>query len=70
MKLHDDEHGPAYVKALEARRILVDYRPEAGIRVSPHFYTREDELREFADAMDELRRGRGWRDFVEGSAAY
>jgi kynureninase len=46
--LRDDENGPAYVKALETRGILVDHRPDAGLRVSPHFYTLEEELREFA----------------------
>lgn len=29
---------------LLARGIFVDYRPNAGIRVAPHFYTRDDEL--------------------------
>lgn len=68
--LEEAEHGPAYVKALAQRRILVDYRPEAGIRVSPHFYTTEDELDEFAAVMGELRQGAGWRDHVAGSSAY
>lgn len=31
-------------KELLKKRIHVDYRPQCGIRVSPHFYTREDEL--------------------------
>jgi kynureninase len=26
------------------REILIDYRPGAGIRISPHFYTSEEEL--------------------------
>jgi len=37
--LSADENGPAFVKALAERHILVDYRPGAGLRVSPHFYT-------------------------------
>ena len=28
----------------ERRQILVDYRPRAGIRVAPHFYTTDDEV--------------------------
>jgi kynureninase len=28
---------------LLAREVLVDYRPKAGVRVSPHFYNREEE---------------------------
>jgi kynureninase len=68
--LAQDEQGPAWVKALEARGILVDHRPNAGIRVSPHFYTLEDELEEFAEVMSELRAKRKWREYVSSSAAY
>ncbi len=68
--LAEDEQGPAWVKALEARGILVDHRPNAGIRVSPHFYTLEDELEEFAEVMSELRAKRKWREFVSSHAAY
>jgi len=70
VELAAGEDGAAIVKALEAREILVDHRPEAGVRVSPHFYTREDELREFAATLAELRETRRWRDFVAGTAAY
>jgi kynureninase len=31
-------------KELLRKRVHVDYRPDCGLRVSPHFYTREDEL--------------------------
>ena len=27
-----------------AQRVFVDYRPGCGIRVSPHFYTTDDEI--------------------------
>ena len=30
---------------LEARAILCDFRPDAGIRLGPHFYTSDDEIR-------------------------
>ncbi len=65
-----DEQGPAWVKALEARGILVDHRPNAGVRVSPHFYTLADELEEFAEVMSELRAKRKWREYVSSHAAY
>ena len=68
--LREDEDGPAYVKALAARDVLVDHRPEAGSRVSPHFYTTTDELAAFADHMSDLRTSGSWKDHVEGSAAY
>ncbi len=68
--LADDEDGPAFVAALADRSILVDHRPGAGVRVSPHFYTRREELTEFAEAMTELRETRRWRDFASGRGAY
>lgn len=68
--LSDDENGPAFVKALEARGILVDHRPGAGIRVSPHFYTRAEELDEFARVLTELREKKSWHAHVAQTAAY
>ncbi len=40
----------AYEKLI-ARRVFVDYRPGCGIRVSPHFYTTDDEVSAFFDAL-------------------
>jgi kynureninase len=37
------------------RRIFVDYRPGCGIRLSPHFYTKDDEIDTFFATVDELR---------------
>ncbi len=68
--LHSEENGPAFVKALEERHILVDYRPGAGLRVSPHFYTRAEELSAFAEHMSELRETRAWRTHVKRGGAY
>ncbi len=65
-----DENGPAFVKALDGRGILVDHRPSAGIRVSPHLYTLEDELDEFVEALVELREKRAWRDHVTAKTSY
>jgi kynureninase len=36
--------GEAVTRELLRREILVDYRPGAGIRISPHFYTEDAEL--------------------------
>lgn len=68
--LASEENGPAFVRALEARGILVDHRPGAGIRVSPHYYTLEDELDEFVEAMRELRERKKWREFVTAKTSY
>jgi kynureninase len=40
----DVENGAAVVKELLRREVLVDYRPGAGIRIAPHFYTKDEEL--------------------------
>ena len=68
--LDEDENGPAFVGALAERGCLVDHRPGAGIRVSPHFYTRAEELTEFAEHMSELRETRAWRGHVRRVGAY
>jgi kynureninase len=44
MVILDVPHGEAVSRELIRREILVDYRPGAGIRLSPHFYTADSEL--------------------------
>jgi kynureninase len=39
---------------LEAREILCDFRPDAGIRLGPHFYNTEDELRFAVEQIAEI----------------
>ena len=41
---------------LMQRRIMVDYRPGAGIRMAPHFYTTDAEIEHALAAIDELTR--------------
>jgi kynureninase len=36
---------PAVHRELGERGIICDFRPDAGIRLGPHFYNSEDELR-------------------------
>ena len=52
----DVPHGLAVAKELIRREFLVDYRPGAGIRVSPHFYSTDEEvdgtLREIASILE------------------
>jgi len=70
VRLRPQENGSAFVAALEQRGILVDHRPEAGIRVSPHFYTRADELEFFAESLSELRESGAWREFARAQKNY
>ena len=68
--LRPEENGPAFVKALEERGILVDHRPDAGVRVSPHFYTLEDELDEFVEELARMREKGSWRAHVSATTNY
>jgi kynureninase len=43
-------------KELVARRVFLDYRPGCGLRVSPHFYTTDDEIERFFRELDAIRR--------------
>ncbi|HYK91098.1 MAG TPA: aminotransferase class V-fold PLP-dependent enzyme [Acidobacteriota bacterium] len=49
-------HAAEVCRELLTRDILVDYRPKAGVRLSPHFYNREEEcdfaLTQMADILD------------------
>jgi kynureninase len=40
----DVPNGDEVTRELSRRNVLVDYRPGAGIRIAPHFYTTDDEL--------------------------
>src|SRR5919106_752896 len=61
-------HAYEVAQTLLARDILVDYRPDAGIRVAPHFYTSDDEIEHVVAAMDEILEREEWRRF-EGERA-
>jgi kynureninase len=56
-------HAYEVSQALLARDILVDYRPDAGIRVAPHFYTHDDEIDAAVAAIDDIRAKESWRQF-------
>ncbi len=57
-------HAYEVSKALLERDILVDYRPEAGIRIAPHFYTSDEELELAVAAMDEILEREEWKKFT------
>jgi kynureninase len=46
---------PAVHAELEARGILCDFRPDAGIRLGPHFFNSDDELRFAVAQIAEIR---------------
>ncbi len=60
----DLPHGYEVSKVLKAREILCDYRVGAGVRLSPHFYTRDDELIKAMDAIDQVLENQVWQNFA------
>ncbi len=53
-------HAYEVCRELLAREIMVDYRPKAGVRLSPHFYNRDEEC-DFALAqMEEILKTGAW----------
>jgi kynureninase len=57
----DVPHGYEVSEALLANDVLVDYRPGAGIRVAPHFYTTDEELERVVAMIDELLASGEWQ---------
>jgi kynureninase len=46
--------GPAMVKRLAERKVFVDCRPSVGLRISPHFFNTDEEVREAMGILAEL----------------
>jgi kynureninase len=48
---------------LLAQNVIVDYRPGAGIRIAPHFYSTDSELDRAIELIDEAIASGAWRAF-------
>jgi kynureninase len=48
------ENGPVMVKRLAERKVFVDCRPKVGLRMSPHFFNTDEEVREAMGILAEL----------------
>jgi kynureninase len=46
----------AVSRELSNRKFFHDYRPRCGLRVSPHYYTTDDELDAFLRELDQVRK--------------
>jgi kynureninase len=62
----DVPHGAEVAQALLARDVIIDYRPGAGIRVAPHFYTTDDEIERVVAETSAILESGAWKQF-EGS---
>ena len=51
-------------RALLAEDIVIDFRPGAGIRIAPHFYTTDDEIDKCISTIDEILRTGSWKSYV------
>lgn len=56
----DCPHAAEVCRELLAREILVDYRPKAGVRLSPHFYNREEECDLAIAQIADILEARAW----------
>jgi kynureninase len=64
------EHAGAVTKELIRREFIVDYRPGAGVRISPHFYTKDEELELVIREMQEIRDTRAYAVHEAAGAAF
>ncbi|MGH9715022.1 MAG: aminotransferase class V-fold PLP-dependent enzyme [Candidatus Acidiferrales bacterium] len=65
----DCPHAKEVKSELIARDILVDYRPGAGIRLSPHFYNRDEEIDFALGQIEEILRTGAWQRHATAAKA-
>src|SRR5436853_4201210 len=63
-----EDHDAAITKELIRREFIVDYRPGAGVRISPHFYTKDEELELVIAEMKKIRDDREYQAEKAGAA--
>lgn len=64
------EDAAAITKELIRREFIVDYRPGAGVRISPHFYTTDEELELVIREMKTIRDTRAYAVHETAGAAF
>ena len=61
-------HAMEVGRELLARDILIDYRPQAGIRISPHFYNLEEECDFALSQIEEILQTLAWEKHAVAAA--
>jgi kynureninase len=56
-------------RELTERRVLCDFRPDVGLRLGPHFFTTEDELRHAVEQLSEIVRAGAHQRHLPPTAA-
>jgi kynureninase len=64
------EHAAAITKELIRREFIVDYRPGAGVRISPHFYTTDEELGLVIAEMKKIAESNAYSEHETAGAAF
>ena len=62
------EHAAAIAKELVRREFIIDFRPGAGVRISPHFYTTDRELELIIEEMKKIADSRAFEHETAGAA--
>jgi len=57
----DLEHGPEVAAELLRREVIIDYRPGAGIRISPHFYNTDEECDHAIEEIENILATGAWQ---------
>jgi kynureninase len=65
-----DDNAAAMTKELIRREFIVDYRPGAGVRISPHFYTKDEELELVIAEMKKIRDSKAFEVNEQVGAAF
>src|SRR5213595_2890019 len=65
-----DDNAAGITKELIRREFIVDYRPGAGVRISPHFYTKDEELDLVIAEMKKIRDTRAYASAEKVGAAF
>ncbi len=62
------DHAYEVSRELVVRQIIIDYREGAGIRIAPHFYTTDAEVRAALTAMNDVLADGSWERHAGGRA--
>jgi kynureninase len=62
------ENAGAVTRELVRREFICDYRPGAGVRISPHFYTKDEELELVIREMKQITETRAYEMETAGAA--
>jgi kynureninase len=65
-----DDNAASITRELIRREFIVDYRPGAGVRISPHFYTKDEELKLVIAEMKSIRDNREYEVSEKAGAAF